>query len=226
MLAKVFEFGDTLVRSVMTPQSAMVALDVNSKYEEIMRTVLESGYSRLPVYKDAPANIIGVVNVKDLLNFWEHKELIILQDMIYQPTFVSGSRKVNDLLNEFQKGSTHMAIVVDAQGKIEGIVTLEDLLEEIVGEIADEYDLRKPEIEKISDERYAVSDRCRLRRLNREFRLDLPEREFATVGTYVRQMLKRSGEKTDQIRLDGWAFVVKKTEGSRLDIELVRIPQP
>ena len=86
----------------MTPKAAVVALDVNSKYEDIMRIVLESGYSRLPVTSGTADNIIGVINVKDLLNFWENKELIILKDMIYQPTFVTGSRKVSELLKEFQ----------------------------------------------------------------------------------------------------------------------------
>jgi putative hemolysin len=225
MLSKIFEFGDTTVRGVMTPKSAVVALDVNSKYEDIMRAVLESGYSRLPVYRDTPDNIIGVINVKDLLNFWEHRELIILQDMIYQPTFVAGSRKVNELLKEFQKGKTHMAIVVDSQGKIEGVVTLEDLLEEIVGEISDEYDVRKPEIEKISEDRYALSDRCRLKRLNREFNLSLPEKEFVTIGSYIRGTLKRLPAENEKIPLGGWACVVKKIEGNKIvEMECVKTP--
>ncbi len=143
MLSKVFDFSSTLVKDVMTPKAAITALNVNSGYEDIMRVVLESGYSRLPVYRDNPDNIIGIVNVKDLLNFWEHKELIILQDMIYCPALIPGSKKVVDLLKEFQLGKAHMAIVQDVHGKIEGIVTLEDVLEEIVGEISDEYDAKR-----------------------------------------------------------------------------------
>ncbi len=227
LLSKVFEFGDTVVRGVMTPKSAMVMLNVDSKYEEIMRTVLESGYSRLPAYKDSPDNIIGVINVKDLLNFWEHRELIILRDMVYPPTFVAGSRKVNELLKEFQKGRTHIAIVVDARGKIEGVVTLEDLLEEIVGEISDEYDVRRPEIEKISEDRYALSDRCRLKRLNREFSLNLPEKEFITIGSYIRAALKRLPQENEKVSLGGWTCVIKKMEGNKVvEMECVKTPAP
>ena len=148
MLARVFEFSKTLVRDVMTPNAHIVSLNADSKYEEMMRAVLESGYSRLPVYRENPDNIIGIINVKDLLNFWEHRELIIIQDMIYQPPVVPGTKKVVDLLKEFQMGKAHMAVVKDAQGRIEGLVTLEDVLEEIVGEISDEYDIRKPKSRK------------------------------------------------------------------------------
>ena len=227
MLSKVFEFGDTLVRGVMTPKSVAVGLDVNSKYEDIMRTVLESGYSRLPVYKDNPDNIIGIINVKDLLNFWEHRELIILQDMVYPPTFVSGSRRVNELLKEFQKGQAHMAVVVDGQGMIEGLVTLEDLLEEIVGEISDEYDVRKPEIEKIAEDRYALSDRCRLKKLNREFGLSLPEKEFVSIGSYIRGTLKRLPTDDERIPLGAWTCVIKKVEGNKIvEMECIKAPNP
>lgn len=104
--------------------------------------MLESGYSRLPVHKDSPDNIIGVINMKDLLNLSVNKGLIVLQDIVYPPTFVPGSRKVVELLKDFQKGHTHIAVVVDAKGAVEGLVTLEDILEEIVGEIEDEYDIR------------------------------------------------------------------------------------
>ncbi len=142
MLSEVLDFGDTTIRQVMTPKEKVVSLNINSKFEDIVKQVSESGYSRLPVYQDNPHNIIGVVNVKDLLKFWEDTRLMTLADIVHPPKFVSGSRSVSVLLKEFQKGRTHLAIVVDAQGKTEGIVTLEDLLEEIVGEIKDEYDLR------------------------------------------------------------------------------------
>ncbi len=222
MLSRIFDFGDTMVRAVMTPKAAIVALDVGSKYEDIMRMVLESGYSRLPVYSGDADNIIGVVNVKDLLNFWENRDLIILKDMLHQPTYVTGSRKVNELLKEFQLGHTHMAIVVDARGKIEGVVTLEDILEEIVGEIADEYDVQKPEIEKIDGGRYVINGRCRLKKLNKEININLPEKEFITIGNYIKGTLKRLPEKGERIPLDGWTCVVKKVEDSRIvEMELL-----
>jgi CBS domain containing-hemolysin-like protein len=143
MLTKVFEFSDTIVKTVMIPRDRMILLDIRADIENILDKVLESGHSRLPVYKDNPDNIIGVINMKDLLNLSVNRDLVILQDIIYPPVFVPESKKVAELLKEFQKGHTHLAIVIDSCGKIQGLVTMEDLLEEIVGEIEDEHDIRK-----------------------------------------------------------------------------------
>lgn len=142
MLSKVFEFGDTIVKTVMVPKDKMMCIDINADIEGILDKVLELGYSRIPVYKDKPENIIGVINMKDLLNLSVNRDLVILQDIIYPPVFIPESKNVTELLKEFQKGHTHLAIVVDSRGKVQGLVTLEDLLEEIVGEIQDEYDIR------------------------------------------------------------------------------------
>ncbi|MCX5693125.1 MAG: hemolysin family protein [Candidatus Omnitrophica bacterium] len=143
MLTKVFEFSDTVVKTVMIPKDRMILIDICANIEDILDKVLESGYSRLPVYKDNPDNIIGVINMKDLLNLSVNRDLVILQDIIYPPIFVPDSKNVAELLKEFQKGHTHLAIIIDSYGKIQGLVTMEDLLEEIVGEIEDEHDIRK-----------------------------------------------------------------------------------
>jgi len=142
MLTKVFDFSETVVRSIMKPKNEMVMIDINANLDGIMDKVLESGYSRLPVYKEKEDNIIGVINMKDLLTLSVNKGLVVLHDILYPPAFVPGSKKVIDLLKDFQKGHTHLAIVLDPKGMIEGLVTLEDILEEIVGEIEDEYDIR------------------------------------------------------------------------------------
>jgi len=126
----------------MTQKKDMFAINSGEKLEDILEKVVESGYSRLPVYKDSPENIIGMINMKDLLNLSYNRELIVFEDIVYPATFVTESKKVNELLKEFQKGHTHLAVVQDAKGKVAGIVTLEDLVEEIVGEIEDEYDVR------------------------------------------------------------------------------------
>ncbi|MBP7055437.1 MAG: HlyC/CorC family transporter [Candidatus Omnitrophica bacterium] len=142
MLSRIFDLRGTIVKKVMTPRTEMTSIDVVSKFDDIVDKVSESGYSRIPVYKDKPENIIGLINSKDLLNLSVNRDLILLQDIIYPATFVSQDKKVSELLKEFQKGHTHLAIVVDSDGKAQGVVTLEDLLEEIVGEIEDEYDVR------------------------------------------------------------------------------------
>lgn len=142
MLSKVFDFSETIVKNVMTPKKDIVAIDINSGFDDIVEKVLESGYSRLPAYKDNPDTIIGIINMKDLLNLAVNRELVVLQDILYPAVVFPETKKVSDLLKEFQKGHTHLGIVTDAKGKVAGIVTLEDLLEEIVGEIQDEYDVR------------------------------------------------------------------------------------
>jgi putative hemolysin len=142
MLTKVFDFSNVIVKAVMTPKKDITAIDINTPLDSILDAVLESGYSRIPVYRDNPDNIIGIINMKDLLSLVSNKGLIVLQDIIFPATFVPSSRKVSELLREFQKGHTHLAIVIDSANKVEGIITLEDLLEEIVGEIEDEYDIR------------------------------------------------------------------------------------
>jgi putative hemolysin len=143
MLSKVFEFNNTIVKTIMIPKDKMILIDIGANIEDILDKVLESGHSRLPVYRNDPDNIIGVINMKDLLNLSMNKDLVILQDIIYPPVFIPDSKNVAELLKEFQKGHTHLAIIIDLFGKIQGLVTMEDLLEEIVGEIEDEHDIRK-----------------------------------------------------------------------------------
>lgn len=145
MLAKVFEFSGTVVKNVMAPKDKIVSVDKNANVDDILEQALESGYSRLPVYEGDPENIVGIINMKDLLNLSVNKNLVILSDIIYPAIFVQESKNVTELLKEFQNGHTHLAIVVDSQKKIQGLVTLEDLLEEIVGEIEDEHDIRSKE---------------------------------------------------------------------------------
>lgn len=142
MITKIFEFNDALIKNVMTPKKDIFAIDLNSDLDDIFNKVLESGYSRIPVYEKDPDNITGVINMKDLLMLKSNKELVVFQDIVYPPTTVSDSKKVTELLKEFQKGHAHLAIVVDSQNRLQGLVTLEDLVEEIVGDIQDEYDVR------------------------------------------------------------------------------------
>ena len=142
LLSRAFDFSEATVKDVMTPKKDMVSVEVSSKFDDILNLVLESGYSRVPVYKDDPDKIIGVMNMKDLLNLTCNRELVVMQDIVYPVMSVPRSKKVADLLKEFQKGHAHLAVVVDENNKVEGIVTLEDLLEEIVGEIEDEHDIR------------------------------------------------------------------------------------
>jgi len=142
LLTKVFEFSDAIVKDVMRPIGEMASVNISDKIDDVVNYALESGYSRFPVYKDNPDNIVGILNMKNLLLLLANKDLVVLQDIVYPATFVPETKKVSDLLRDFQKGHTHLAIVVDQNNKKNGIITLEDLLEEIVGEIEDELDVK------------------------------------------------------------------------------------
>lgn len=135
MLHRIFEFGDTKVNEVMVPKGKMVAVNVNISPDELLNTFVEEGHARLPVYYDCPENIIGVIYARDLLYVLRDKGLFLLQDLLQQPHYVDASMRVNELLRKFQADKIQIAIVVDSNKKALGLVTLEDLIEEIVGEI-------------------------------------------------------------------------------------------
>jgi CBS domain containing-hemolysin-like protein len=138
MLHRIFEFGDTRLKDVMVPLNQMVAVNARSSVDEILDVLAEKGHSRLPVYQDSPDNVIGVLFVRDLLYILKDKGLFVLQDLLREPYFVKSSMRVNELLRIFQQDKVQLAIVVDEKKKAQGVVTLEDLLEEIVGEIEED----------------------------------------------------------------------------------------
>ena len=135
MLHRIFEFGDTLVQEVMVPAEDIIAVDINSTSDELLDVIVEQGHSRIPVFEGDIGNIVGVIYARELLNVWRNKELIIIQDLLHRPYFVNSQKKTSELLREFQKIHVYMAVIVDEQKQTLGLVTLEDLLEEIVGEI-------------------------------------------------------------------------------------------
>jgi CBS domain containing-hemolysin-like protein len=142
MMYRIFEFTEKIVSEVMVPREHIVAININTSIEEIVDIMIEEGFSRFPVYKDNLDNIVGVIYSKDLLNVWKDKELLIIHDIIRPPLFINYKWKIHEVLKEFQKGRTHLAIVTNDDNKVVGVITIEDLLEEIVGEIYDEYDVR------------------------------------------------------------------------------------
>ncbi len=135
MLHRIFEFGDTLVYEVMMPVDKVIAIDINASTDELLDVIVEKGHSRIPVYDGEINNICGVIYARELLNIWRNKELIVMRDLLHPPYFINSRKRVSELLREFQKIHVYMAIVTDEKKNILGLVTLEDLLEEIVGEI-------------------------------------------------------------------------------------------
>jgi CBS domain containing-hemolysin-like protein len=217
LIGSILEFTDTTAKEVMVPRPDVVALNMDTPREALLRTVIEEGYSRLPVYKGTIDHIIGIVYSKDLLSLLEHRDLIILQDVIRPAHFVPESKKISELLRELQQKKVHLAIVVDEFGGTEGIITIEDIIEEIVGEIHDEYDEVKKAVEQASDGSAIVDANIGVRDFNEQFHADVPETpDYETVAGFLQKVTGRLPDLNEEIRQAGFSFTVLKKTARRL----------
>jgi putative hemolysin len=215
LIRRALEFTDTTVRNAMTPRMDIVALDVKAGHEQVVRAMTEEGFSRIPVYRDNLDHIAGVIYAKDIINLLHDRELIILQDIIRKPYFVPDSMKIWELLKVFQKKHVHMAMVLDEFGGTAGLITLEDILEELVGEIRDEYDHEEEQMYLLSDNLAIVNAGLFIGEFNQKFKTDLPE-EFNTVGGYITGTLGRIPVVDEVIKINDLIFVIFDKVGPRL----------
>ncbi len=217
LIGSIFEFTDTTAKEVMIPRPDVVALRVDMSRERIIKTVLEEGYSRMPVYRGTIDNIIGVVYTKDLLGLMEYRDLIILQDVIRPAYFVPETKKISQLMRELQQRKIHIAIVIDEFGGTSGIITMEDILEEIVGEIHDEYDEDLKDVEQSADGTYLVNARMPVREFNERFAAEIPPAEdYETVGGLLQKLSGRIPEIGEEILHDNLSFTVMKKSQRRI----------
>lgn len=217
LIEKIFEFNDKIAREVMVPRSHMIAIDVEDSREKIFQIVTEEGFSRLPVYKDTIDNIIGVIYTKDLISAAEHRELITLADIIRPVTFVSATKQIGDLLKELQKNKVHMAIVVDEYGGVEGLITMEDIIEEIVGEIQDEYDNETQEVVAEKSGVYIVNPMIQIEDFNKRFNSNIPEDpDYQTLSGFLQKVTGHIPEVYERIDYRGISFTITKKMGNRI----------
>ncbi len=224
LLRNVFEFTDKTVREIMVPRTKVVAIDINAPREKVVKVVLNEGYSRLPVYKGTIDNIIGIVYAKDLINYIEEPNLFVLHDLLRPAYFVPKTKKISELLRELQKNKIHMAIVVDEFGGFEGIVTLEDILEEIVGEIHDEYDKVEEEYKILSDGSIIVDAGMLVSDFNRKFNEDIPEDvDYESLGGFVSKLAGRIPEEGEKVQFKNFVFeVLKKSKRKIIELKISR----
>jgi CBS domain containing-hemolysin-like protein len=221
LIESVFEFTDTIAREVMVPRPDVVALNINFSREKIVKIVLEEGYSRMPVYNDTMDNILGVVYSKDLLGLLEYRNLIIIQDIIRPAYFVPETKKISQLMRELQQRKMHMAIVIDEFGGTAGIITMEDIIEEIVGEIHDEYDEEVRDVESSSDGSYLVNGRLSIKDFNERFEALIPlADEYETVSGFLCKQAGRIPDVNEEIRFGTLTFTIVKKSQRR--IRLIR----
>jgi CBS domain containing-hemolysin-like protein len=226
LIHSIFEFGDTVVREVMTPQPDVVAIEESGSLDEVLDLVIRHGYSRIPVFRGSLDEIVGIVYAKDVLReLHAGRNGRTLRDLARRAYFVPESKKVADLLRDMQKEKVHVAIVVDEFGSVAGIVTLEDLLEEIVGEIADEYDREEPQVEPAGDGRFRVNARLPVDELNELLDTRLPNEEWDTVGGLMMGILGRLPTQGERVEFEGLRFTAERVQGRRIGKVLIeRMP--
>ena len=219
MLYKVFDFADKEASDVMVPRPEVVALSVDLPPEECLRAVMDSPYTRYPVYRESLDDILGILHVRDLFGAIVDRGLaaIEVEELIRPAYVVPETKDLAALLTEFRRTNQHMAIVVDEYGGMEGIVTLEDLLEEIVGEIEDEFDLPDESVEQVDEDTIRIDGTFPIDDFNEQFRTDLPAEDYHTVAGFVFGLLGRAPQQGDEISHDGLVFRVEEVEGSRID---------
>ena len=217
LIHSVFEFSETPVKKVMVPRPKIFALDVGTPPGEVEHLIVEGGYTRIPVYDDTPDNVIGLVYIKDVLRLLERRQPIVLRKILHPVHFVPETKKVGELLKELQKRRTHMALVIDEHGSLVGLVTMEDLLEEIVGEIQDEYDWEERPVERLRDGSLVVDGTLSAADLRASYQIPIPESaEFETVAGFLLEKLgtvPRGGEFVD---LGGHRLTVVDVEKNRI----------
>jgi CBS domain containing-hemolysin-like protein len=221
LIEAVFEFSEKSAREVMTPRTEIVSFEVGASLDDAVATVDEAGFSRYPVYEDTIDNIVGMVHTKDLLRVLHRRrpgDAFSLRTIVRRVHFVPGSREVEDVLADFKRLKEHLAIVLDEYGGTAGVVTMEDLLEEIVGEILDEYDEgAEPQPLSAKSGELVVQGSMDIDEFNELFGLVVPEREYTTVGGYVFGLLGRLPVVGDRVNGGGATFVVREMDGRRIE---------
>ncbi|MFC1511152.1 hemolysin family protein [Candidatus Margulisiibacteriota bacterium] len=222
MITSIFEFGDTVAREVMTPRPDITALEVNKSLEDIVRIILDSGHSRIPVYEGNLDNIVGMVYAKDLLSA---KSTTRIKDILRPVTFIPETKKVSELLHEMQAARTHLAVIVDEHGVASGLVTLEDLVEEIVGEIHDEFERDEKMFERVDNNTVIVDGRVTIKDLNDELKLNLPERHYDTIGGFVFGQLGKVPSVGNSVRCDDLLISVERIHRRRITrVKIAKLP--
>ncbi len=218
MIEKVVAFRDTYVKDVMTPRTNVVAVDIESSIEEIIELFHEEGFSRVPVYEDGIDNLLGVLHIKDLLPHFVGHEVLDIRQSLRKPIYTFEYQKTADLFNQMRKNNGTFAIVLDEYGGTEGIVTMEDLIEEIVGEIEDEYDdgSISEDILQLNKNMYIINGMMRLEEVREKIDLDIESEEVDTIGGFVVELFDRIPEQGEVLEYENLVFTVVEIDKNRI----------
>ncbi len=222
MLHSIFEFGETIVREVMVPRTGMVSCPTSATLNQILEAIISSGHSRIPIYEGSNDRIVGVIYAKDLLRFWGRPpEEVEVPRVMRTPYFVPETKNIEELLQEFRTKRVHMAIAIDEYGGTSGLITIEDLIEEIVGDIQDEYDLEEVWLQQEEDGSLLVDGRLNIEEVEEHFNITIPREKFDTVGGYLFNLFGHVPAEGEEIR-DG-ELLLTVMESDPRKIRKVRI---
>jgi CBS domain containing-hemolysin-like protein len=226
LIHRVFEFSDTLVREAMVPRTEMAAIPSDSTLEQITKAFQKYGYSRLAVYRESLDDVMGCIHSKDVMPYLLHPETFRLEDVLQPPLYVVDTARLEDVLRQMQKAKAHFGFVVDEHGGLEGIITLENLLEEIVGEISDEHDEEVNEqIVPVAENKYTLSGGLAVRDLNRRLKLNLPESEsYTTIAGFLMTEAGHVLKPGDKVNYNGILFEVDRVERRRVIVVKLEVP--
>lgn len=218
LIKNVFDFNERVVKNIMVPRTKIVATEQNATQEELLNLIVEEGYSRIPVYDESIDKIVGIVHAKDILSLLARKGEFVLENIIRKPFFVPESKKINNLLTELKLKKIQIAIVLDEFGGTAGMVTLEDIVEELVGEIQDEYDEEKPIVERVSEEEYIVTASATVYDVNEFLPHDLPEDEdYDTIAGLVSEIFGKIPDVGETKMFNGYNFTILKKVGQNIE---------
>lgn len=247
LIGQIMELGDTIVREVMVPRPDMVTVSLSASVAEALDTVIASGFTRLPVAGDSVDDLRGIVLAKDLVAAYmragrprdgdgddastpnetaSHRSATTCEQVLRRATFVPETKRVSDLMREMQESKSHLAIAVDEYGGVAGLVTLEDIIEELVGEIADEYDADEALVQELGEDRFLFSGRLSAGRLAEVLDLRLPDGDWDTVGGLVLDRAGHVPEPGEKVELDGWELAALEVEGRRISLVEARRGSP
>lgn len=217
MIKGIEDLSETSVKEVMIPRIDVDFLPLGTPQEELLEKIAESGHSRFPVYSESIDNVVGVLYVKDLITAFSKKETIDLQKIIRKPFYVPESKRIDTLLREFKRRHVHIAIAIDEYGGISGIVCLEDIIEQIVGDIQDEFDNEQEDILFVGENLWLCDARVNIDDLNEKLETSLPNEEFDTLGGFVFDLFGKIPAKFEKASWNGLDFIVQDMEGHRIN---------
>ena len=223
MIQGIEDLSETSIKEVMVPRIDVDFVSVDASREELFKKILESGHSRFPVYSESIDNVIGVLYVKDLIYSISRNEVFSLEKIIRKAYFVPESKRIDTLLREFKRRHLHIAIAIDEYGGVAGIITMEDIIEEIVGDIQDEFDNEREEITSIGKDMWVCDASVDLDDLNEHLEADFPAEEFDSLGGFAFDLFGKVPVKFEKASWNGWDFIVQDMEGHRINfIKIVK----